>query len=207
MASSPYINRFLSADTVVPGAGNPQAWNRYSYVLNNPLRYTDPTGHYCVGDDEDCADEAGNGPAPSGTGGSNGNGGNGGGGNPHDDDDYDPNPNGLAAPPACYPGELVCQLQEDGYSPINVTINWNAVVDPLAWEHIVGATLLGVVTIGIGGVMIEAGGSVCTTVVGCIAGAPLIAAGVLAVPVGATLMYSGFKFMQVYLDEVFEVTP
>jgi hypothetical protein len=24
---------------------NPQALNRYSYVLNNPLRYTDPTGH------------------------------------------------------------------------------------------------------------------------------------------------------------------
>jgi len=30
------------ADT---GPGNPQALNRYSYVLNNPLRYTDPTGH------------------------------------------------------------------------------------------------------------------------------------------------------------------
>ncbi|MBA3948196.1 MAG: RHS repeat-associated core domain-containing protein [Herpetosiphonaceae bacterium] len=28
------------------GPSNPQALNRYSYVLNNPLRYTDPTGHY-----------------------------------------------------------------------------------------------------------------------------------------------------------------
>jgi hypothetical protein len=28
------------------GPQNPQALNRYSYVLNNPLRYTDPTGHY-----------------------------------------------------------------------------------------------------------------------------------------------------------------
>jgi RHS repeat-associated protein len=27
------------------GPVNPQALNRYSYVLNNPLRYTDPTGH------------------------------------------------------------------------------------------------------------------------------------------------------------------
>ncbi len=39
------LGRFLQADTVVPGAGNPQAYNRYSYVLNNPLRYIDPTGH------------------------------------------------------------------------------------------------------------------------------------------------------------------
>jgi RHS repeat-associated protein len=27
------------------GPANPQALNRYSYVLNNPVRYTDPTGH------------------------------------------------------------------------------------------------------------------------------------------------------------------
>jgi hypothetical protein len=29
----------------VPGYTNPQSLNRYSYVLNNPLRYTDPSGH------------------------------------------------------------------------------------------------------------------------------------------------------------------
>ena len=29
----------------MPGYANPQSLNRYSYVLNNPLRYTDPTGH------------------------------------------------------------------------------------------------------------------------------------------------------------------
>jgi RHS repeat-associated protein len=45
---SPYINRFLSADTIVPGYANPQNLNRFSYVLNNPLRYTDPTGHMMV---------------------------------------------------------------------------------------------------------------------------------------------------------------
>jgi RHS repeat-associated protein len=28
------------------GPANPQALNRYSYVLNNPVRYVDPTGHY-----------------------------------------------------------------------------------------------------------------------------------------------------------------
>jgi hypothetical protein len=29
----------------VPGYANPQNLNRFSYVLNNPLRYSDPTGH------------------------------------------------------------------------------------------------------------------------------------------------------------------
>jgi hypothetical protein len=29
----------------VPGAGNPQALNRYSYSLSNPLKYIDPTGY------------------------------------------------------------------------------------------------------------------------------------------------------------------
>jgi RHS repeat-associated protein len=38
--------RFLSADP-----GNTQSWNRYSYVNNNPLTYTDPTGFTgCVSD-------------------------------------------------------------------------------------------------------------------------------------------------------------
>jgi RHS repeat-associated protein len=39
------LGRFASADTIVPGAGNPQAWNRFSYTFNNPLKYTDPSGH------------------------------------------------------------------------------------------------------------------------------------------------------------------
>ncbi len=44
-ALSPLPGRFLSPDTIVPSPGNPQSLNRYAYVLNNPLRYTDPTGH------------------------------------------------------------------------------------------------------------------------------------------------------------------
>ena|GEM_PF-1282246 len=43
---SPSLGRFVSADTIVPEPGNPQSLNRYSYVLNSPLKYTDPTGHY-----------------------------------------------------------------------------------------------------------------------------------------------------------------
>ncbi|MCK5505780.1 MAG: RHS repeat-associated core domain-containing protein, partial [Thermodesulfovibrionia bacterium] len=41
----PKLARFISADTIVPDPINPQSLNRYSYVLNNPLRYIDPTGH------------------------------------------------------------------------------------------------------------------------------------------------------------------
>ena len=41
----PLIGRFISADTIVPGAGNPQAFNRYSYTRNNPLNRIDPSGH------------------------------------------------------------------------------------------------------------------------------------------------------------------
>lgn len=39
------FGRFLSADPVLPDASNLQSYNRYSYVRNNPLKYTDPTGN------------------------------------------------------------------------------------------------------------------------------------------------------------------
>jgi RHS repeat-associated protein len=40
----PGIQHFVSADSMVPGMTS-QAFNRYSYVLNNPVKYNDPTGH------------------------------------------------------------------------------------------------------------------------------------------------------------------
>jgi hypothetical protein len=56
---SPYINRFLSPDTIVPGMSNPQNLNRYMYVLGNPLKYTDPTGHasICMDGGDVCYDQ------------------------------------------------------------------------------------------------------------------------------------------------------
>ncbi|MCP5099823.1 MAG: RHS repeat-associated core domain-containing protein, partial [Chloroflexi bacterium] len=39
------LNRFSSADTIVPNPANPQSFNRFSYVGNNPLKYIDPSGH------------------------------------------------------------------------------------------------------------------------------------------------------------------
>ena len=47
----PYLNRFISPDTIIPDPQNPQDLNRYSYTRNNPVRYTDPTGHCIFGVD------------------------------------------------------------------------------------------------------------------------------------------------------------
>jgi RHS repeat-associated protein len=48
------LGRFIQPDTLIPGAANPQAWNRYSYVLNMPINANDPTGHKCVGEPGEC---------------------------------------------------------------------------------------------------------------------------------------------------------
>lgn len=42
----PMLGRFLSADPNVQAPKNSQSFNRYSYVLNNPLSLTDPTGYF-----------------------------------------------------------------------------------------------------------------------------------------------------------------
>ncbi len=39
------IGRFLSADTIIQAPHDSQSYNRYSYVRNNPLVFTDPSGH------------------------------------------------------------------------------------------------------------------------------------------------------------------
>jgi RHS repeat-associated protein len=40
----PVVGRFLNADPFVQDPGNTQSYNRYSYCLNNPLKFTDPSG-------------------------------------------------------------------------------------------------------------------------------------------------------------------
>ena len=41
----PKLGRFLQADPLIQDLGNAQSLNRYTYVFNNPLAYTDPSGY------------------------------------------------------------------------------------------------------------------------------------------------------------------
>jgi RHS repeat-associated protein len=49
----PLLGRFLSPDPYVQAPENPQNFNRYSYCMNNPLKYNDPDGykwwHWVIG--------------------------------------------------------------------------------------------------------------------------------------------------------------
>jgi RHS repeat-associated protein len=53
------LSRFITPDPLLNSGQpwNPQSWNRYSYVENNPLRYTDPTGLYKWGTCKGTADQ------------------------------------------------------------------------------------------------------------------------------------------------------
>jgi RHS repeat-associated protein len=48
----PGIGRFASADSLVPDPANPQSYNRYSYVRNQPLNRVDTTGRWDCAQDE-----------------------------------------------------------------------------------------------------------------------------------------------------------
>ncbi|QSQ27350.1 hypothetical protein JY651_21645 [Pyxidicoccus parkwayensis] len=44
----PKLGRFLSPDPFIQAPLRSQSFNRYSYVLNNPLRFTDPSGYLAM---------------------------------------------------------------------------------------------------------------------------------------------------------------
>jgi hypothetical protein len=54
---SPTLGRFTQPDSIIPNPARSQNWNRYSYVLNNPINANDPTGHKCVGEVDECKND------------------------------------------------------------------------------------------------------------------------------------------------------
>ena len=42
------LGKFAQADSIIPEPGNPVAWDRYAYGNNDPIKNTDPSGHYLV---------------------------------------------------------------------------------------------------------------------------------------------------------------
>ena len=52
---SPHLSRFIAVDPVLGDAAVPQSWNRYTYTLNNPVKYTDPTGLVAGASNEELA--------------------------------------------------------------------------------------------------------------------------------------------------------
>ncbi|MGH2628036.1 MAG: RHS repeat-associated core domain-containing protein, partial [Anaerolineales bacterium] len=57
---SPLTGRFLSVDRsgASPDPARPQSWNRYTYSLNNPLKYVDPDGQVWVSTATDPEEQA-----------------------------------------------------------------------------------------------------------------------------------------------------
>jgi RHS repeat-associated protein len=43
---SPFLRRFMQPDYVIEDVYDPQMLNRYTYVRNNPILYTDPSGNF-----------------------------------------------------------------------------------------------------------------------------------------------------------------
>ncbi len=55
----PILGRFAQADTIIPQPGNPLAWDRYAYTYNNPINFSDPSGHMIdCREDGDCHHES-----------------------------------------------------------------------------------------------------------------------------------------------------
>jgi len=57
------LGRFLSVDPFIQAPGNSQSMNPYSYIMNNPLSGTDPSGYLACAGNFDCSQ---NGPIEAG---------------------------------------------------------------------------------------------------------------------------------------------
>jgi len=57
----PALGRFTSADSIIPGGAHPHSGagglDRYAYVNNSPVNFTDPSGHVTCTDDGYCGGE------------------------------------------------------------------------------------------------------------------------------------------------------
>jgi len=122
--NQPYLNRFIQPDSIVPDPSNPQAYNRYSYVYGNPLRYIDPSGHdprcgpdgiYCGVDPTQATTGSLLGPQWNNNGGSKGN-------RAHRDSGEGGNYNSLNPPNAPDPTLLIPPLVGGGVCPTEYSL-------------------------------------------------------------------------------------
>src|SRR3990167_10618130 len=61
-AYDPELGRFTGVDPFMQAPLNSQSLNPYSYVMNNPIAGTDPTGYKCMAGDNSSMIECGDGP-------------------------------------------------------------------------------------------------------------------------------------------------
>jgi len=118
---TPVAARFISPDSIVPNPANPQSLNRYAALANNPLKFTDPTGHRACNDVDDCESPGG--------GGGGGGGGAGGGGGRGCGIDYD-----------CHKPKLPVPKPVIPFNPINVSISqaYAALVSTRVGRELIG---------------------------------------------------------------------
>jgi RHS repeat-associated protein len=57
-AYDPELGRFMSVDPIITMPDNGQSLNPYSYVMNNPLKYTDPSGYTFGSTAEECGESS-----------------------------------------------------------------------------------------------------------------------------------------------------
>jgi RHS repeat-associated protein len=127
--------RFVSADIVIPQqTQGTQAWDRYAYTNNNPVRYNDPTGHWMTEGDGGCnPDVPGDCDPPS---------------QPRDPGDKDKDNDGIPDTPdmsstvssdgsICYSGDLIECLYSGSLLP-----NGDIIISDDEWEMFVLALYL-----------------------------------------------------------------